>query len=142
MDKFLESIEKNKVAVIIIGLLAAALVFVGVSNKDNNSTPVAVDPYVAPQDYDVNPSDEGGYLNAVRSIGNPVLAVGSTNDLLEMGYNVCNALDSGETVASVAMKVGAVQDTTAGQEAAYAVIAGSVLYLCPEYKYQADALGN
>ena len=142
MDKFLASIEKNKVAVIIIGVLAAALVFVGVSNKDNNSAPVAVDPYVAPQDYDTNPSDESGYLGAVRSIGNPVLAVGSNSELLDMGYNVCNALDNGETVSSVALSVGAVQETTVGQEAAYAVIAGSVLYLCPEYKYQADALGN
>lgn len=142
MDKFLESIEKNKVAVIIIGVLAAALVFVGVSNKDNNSTPVAVDPYVAPQDMDTNPSNESGYLNAVRSVGNPVLAVGSNSELLDMGYNVCNALDSGQTVASIAITVGAAQDSTAGQEAAYAVIAGAVLYICPEYKYQAEALGN
>lgn len=142
MDKFLESIEKNKVAVIIIGLLAAALVFVGVSNKDNNSAPVALDPYVAPQDYDTNPSDESGYLGALRSLGNGVLSVGTTADLLEMGYNVCNALDNGETVASVAMMVGATQETAVGQEAAYGVIAGAVLYLCPEYKYQADALGN
>lgn len=142
MDKFLESIEKNKVAVMIIGALLVALVFVGVSNKDNNSSPAAMDPYVAPQDYDVNPSDESGYLGALRGLGNGVLAVGSNADLLEMGYNVCNALDSGQTVASIAIQVGGTQDTAVGQEAAYGVIAGAVLYLCPEYKYQAEALGN
>ena len=124
---------------LLAGLLVIPLVF-GLSACGNDSTPTTSEPYVAPQDYDTNPSDESGYIGAVRSVGNNVLAVGSNAELLEMGYNVCNALDSGETVGSVAIKVAAVQDTTAGQEAAYAVIAGSVLYLCPEYKYQAENL--
>lgn len=140
MDKFLENIEKHKVAIIIIAAILAVFAFIGTSGND--STPVAVDPYVAPQDYDVNPSDESGYLGALRGLGNGVLAVGSNADLLEMGYNVCNALDSGQTVASIAIQVGGSQDTAVGQEAAYGVIAGAVLYLCPEYKYQAEALGN
>lgn len=142
MDKFLENVEKHKIAIVIIAAILAVFAFIGTSGNDNNSAPVAVDPYVAPEDYDVNPSDEGGYLAALNSVGNPVLAVGSRSDLLDMGYNVCNALDSGQTVASVAVTVGGSQDTAVGQEAAYAVIAGAVLYLCPEYKYQAEALGN
>lgn len=140
MNKFLENIEKHKVAIIIIAAILAVFAFIGSSGND--STPAAVDPYVAPQDYDVNPSDESGYLGALRSLGNGVLAVGSNADLLEMGYNVCNALDSGQTVASVALQVGGSQDTAVGQEAAYGVIAGAVIYLCPEYEYQAEALGN
>lgn len=140
MDKFLENVEKHKVAIIIIAAILAVFAFIGSSGND--SAPVAVDPYVAPQDYDVNPSDESGYLGALRGLGNGVLAVGSNADLLDMGYNVCNALDSGQTVASIALQVGGSQDTAVGQEAAYGVIAGAVLYLCPEYKYQAEALGN
>lgn len=123
---------------LLAGLLVIPLAF-GLSacgSSDSTSSEV----YVAPQDTDVNPSDERGFITDVRSVNNIVLSVGSNADLLEMGYNACNALDDGETVGSLAIRLAATQDTTAGQEAAFAIIAGAVIHLCPEYEYQAKNL--
>lgn len=138
-------IERDMKKNLLAGLLVIPLAF-GLSSCGNDSSSVAsekyVEPeqYVAPEDYDVNPSDDYGYLAAIKSIDNQVLAYGSDNELLKMGRGACNALDSGETVSSLARRLGATQDTTEGEQAAAAVIAGAVIYLCPEYKYQADNL--
>lgn len=123
---------------LIAGLLIIPLMFgLSACSSDSSSTS---EPYVAPQDYDTNPSDESGYIAALHSVGNPVLEVGSRSELLEMGFNVCNALDSGETVSSIAIAIQASQDSEAGRQGGFAVIAAAVIYLCPEYKYQADNL--
>lgn len=121
-----------------IGLLVIPLAF-GLS-ACGSSESTSSEPYVAPQDMDTNPSDEQGFIAAVRSVDNQIIAYGSSSDLLEIGQNVCNSLDSGETVASIAVTLAATQDTTEGEQAAFAIIAGAVIYLCPEYKYQADNL--
>lgn len=124
---------------LLAGLLVIPLAF-GLSACGSDNSTTTSEPYVAPQDYDTNPSDEGGFIAAINSTGNQVLAVGSRSELLDMGYNVCNALDDGETVGSLAVKIGATQDTTEGEQAVAAIIAGAVVFLCPEYKYQADNL--
>ena len=125
---------------LLAGLLVIPLVFGLSACGSEESTPVTSEPYVAPQDTDTNPSDEYGYIAGIHSVGNPVLETGTRSELLEMGYNVCNALDSGETVRSIATMIQETQDTQNGREGGYAVIAAAVVYLCPEYKYQADNL--
>ncbi len=135
-------IERDMKKNLLAGLLVIPLAF-GISACSSDSTPVAsVEPeqYVAPRDYDVNPSDDYGYLVAIQSIDNSVLAYASSNELLKMGRGACNALDSGESISELARRLGATQDTTEGEQAAAAIIAGAVIYLCPEYKYQADNL--
>lgn len=122
---------------LLAGLLVVPLIF-GLSGCSSDSTASA--PYVAPQDQDTNPSDESGFIGAIRATGNDVLNSGSNSDLLELGYKTCNALDGGETVSSLAITLSATQDTSEGEQAAFALIAGAVVYLCPEYKYQADNL--
>jgi len=123
---------------LLAGLLVIPLAFGLSACGSDNST--SSEPYVAPQDADVNPSDEDGFVSEIRRTGNTVLNLGSQAQLLEMGYNACNALDNGESVGSLAIKLVQTQTTSEGERAVAIIIAASVIYLCPEYKYQAENL--
>lgn len=77
---------------------------------------------------------EAGYLSDVRGVDNDILAYGSDADLLNMGYNACNALDDGTSLNALLARTAGTMDTEEGRQAAFAVIAGALIYFCPEYK--------
>lgn len=147
MDKFLENIEKHKVAIIIIAAILAVFAFIGTSGNDSSSSSsTTMNDTIVPDEVDNYNSErlvvsESGYLRDVYSVGNSVLNGGTDQMVLDLGYAACDALDSGNTVSSMAMALGAeYRNDSVMREASFAVIAGAVLHLCPEYKYQADSL--
>ena len=95
-----------------------------------------------PSTPDVVPSNEELYLLGIKSMNNPILNVATDAQLLEMGYSVCEALNSGFTVDDIIAYM-AVQMAGEGMtsdvevEAVGYIIGAADSALCPE----SDALG-
>jgi len=83
-------------------------------------------------------SPEDQYINALRSMNNKYIASASDADLIDVGYSVCEAFDSGITVDELSSAL--VQEfsgqgitDTSFYEAIGMIIGASALVLCPQY---------
>lgn len=81
-------------------------------------------------------SNEQEYLISIRAMNNPILAVGSDEELLSMGYSVCELLGSGLTIDDI-IQLMATQMTQEGMtsdaefEAVGYIIGAAGYALCP-----------
>lgn len=84
-------------------------------------------------------SVEDEFLSDVHSNGGSRIRNVSDEELLGMGYEICDLLDSGNSVMDLARAVAMNgTDDEAQVKAITAVIAGAVVNLCPEYSYQLE----
>ena len=83
-------------------------------------------------------TEEDEYLADVHSVGNTYIENITDSDLLDLGYLVCEALDSGNTTDDLAYELASSgnYDDYESQQYAASIIAGAVVNLCPEYNYQ------
>lgn len=151
MKDFINKLTMNQKIAIVIGSILILLVAMSTFSTDSPTessssyTPPA-QTYTEPDPVDEynsrsTLSAEAAFLSDVHSLYNPILESGTDSQLLEMGYGACDSLDSGQTLSSLAIKFGNMYSgDPEGREAAYGIIAGAVLNLCPEYAYQADSL--
>jgi hypothetical protein len=92
---------------IIIVASLAAIALAGCSSQDAGPAPTVTITESAPApsiDDPPAPSLAGGeelYLLGLKSMGNPIIDIATDSQLLEMGYSVCEALESGFTVQDV-----------------------------------------
>jgi hypothetical protein len=81
---------------------------------------------------------EDEFLYDVHHVNNPIIERNTDKQILETGHTVCDTLDSGETVTTISnylMSTGDYEGDTAIEFVA-SMVAGAVINLCPEYKYQ------
>lgn len=130
--------------IFIIGAVVSAIVLTGCSGGEQEGRPketVTVTQEASPPSVDdgnVVMSDQEIYLNGLRSMGNPIIRVASDSDLLEMGYAVCDALESGFSVEDIIAymavemaKNGQTSDTEV--EAVGYIIGAASSALCSQY---------
>lgn len=130
--------------IFIIGAVVSAIVLTGCSGGEQEGIPketVTVTQEASPPSVDdghVVMSDQEIYLNGLRSMGNPIIRVASDSDLLEMGYAVCDALESGFSVEDIIAymavemaKNGQTSDTEV--EAVGYIIGAASSALCSQY---------
>jgi len=92
---------------IIIAAAISAVALVGCSSQSATPTVTVTQqaPLPAPSvDDPPAPSTMGNeelYLLGLKSMGNPIIDIATDAQLLEMGYSVCEALESGFTVQDV-----------------------------------------
>lgn len=87
---------------IIIVFMFAAATLVGCSTNTPPTATITVTERPTPsfsQQQDI--SDEELYLLALKSMNNPILNVATDEELLQMGYSVCDALNAGFTTDDV-----------------------------------------
>ena len=116
-------------------LVPLALLLSSCGSSDNSSAVIVPDAVDQQNSRDVA-ANEAGYLSDVRGTDNEILAYGSDADLLNMGYNACDALDDGTSLDALLARTAGTMDTEEGRQAAFAVIAGALIYFCPEYRDQ------
>jgi hypothetical protein len=95
--------------IMIVAAAAAAVIGVSAcSNTDAAPAPTVTVTQQAPAPTQDDPeppstamSNEELYLLGLRSMGNPIIDIASDSQLLDMGYSVCDALESGFTVDDV-----------------------------------------
>lgn len=130
-----------------ISIVAAlfALTFVLGACSTNSGTPqptVTVtqeptDTYEPPTVY----SDEEEFIYDMRSVDNWIINENTDAALIELGWGVCDVLDTGYTVEDIVYELvgsGTVA-TDAEIEFAGTLIAAAILDLCPEYSWQVDS---
>ena len=83
-----------------------------------------------------NAEDE--FLFDVHNVNNSVIENNTDEQIVKVGHIVCDTLDSGETVTTISnylMSTGDYEGDTAIEFVA-SMVAGAVINLCPEYKYE------
>lgn len=94
---------------IIIAVAISAVALVGCSSQSATPTPTvtvtqqapAPQPSVDDPPTQPNMSNEDLYLLGIKSMNNPILNIATDQELLSMGYSVCDALNAGYTVDDV-----------------------------------------
>jgi hypothetical protein len=92
---------------IVIAVAISALALVGCSSQSAAPSPtVTITEAVPAPSVDDPPTEstmnnEELYLLGLKSMGNPIIDIATDAQLLEMGYSVCEALESGFTVQDV-----------------------------------------
>lgn len=82
---------------------------------------------------DYTGGDEDAFLDAVNTNGNWVIATTSDSDLLDLGWTICDSLDTGASPDEIIEVLIDTAETTDDAEAFATVMAGAVVHLCPEY---------
>ena len=135
--------KKPLIAVLGAMTLAVSLTACGSSTDtsatDTYNTPapvVTVTEQAEPSSGFTNAEDE--FLSDVHGVNNSVIESNNDETIVETGHVICDALDEGNTVDDVVTYLSNTGDySTDNQvEFAAAMITGSVINLCPEYKYQ------
>lgn len=140
---------KNNKNVLIAAGVVALLVgafFAGSVGNNNSTTEPKPQPTNTwtPEPEVPSYSSEEEFLYAVNDMNNSVIAYTSDSDLLDMGWGVCDVLDEGYTLDDIADELIYNSDlsTETEFEAVGIIMAGAVMYLCPEYEYMVDDFIN
>jgi len=94
---------------IVIAASISAVALVGCSSQSASPAPTVtvIEQAPAPQPSVDDPptpstmSNEDLYLLGIKSMNNPILNIATDQELLNMGYSVCDALNAGYTVDDV-----------------------------------------
>ena len=116
-----------------VGLVIVVLLATG-RNGDSSSekTVVAVETTEAPAPAETSPNKYNQYYEHVLN-NSGIANTWTKAKVIEFGDLVCQALDEGNSVASVVAVVSNASDSNSDAELGAAVIYGAVTYLCPEY---------
>lgn len=134
-----------------IGLVLPGFVvlmfLIGSLSSDSSST-TASDTTVVTQptpEYTYVPptyTPEEQYLIDIHSVGDYTIEAESDDYLVELGHNVCDALDSGTTVTGLVQYLATSGAINGIGETAGVLIGASVRDLCPEYTGQLNDFIN
>lgn len=114
----------------LLAVAVLAVAFAGCSTKSEAPAETVVEPVDVP-DIDTSPvGDEDEYIHDARDFGGPGLDSIDDQLLIETGDAVCFALDAGVTPAEV-VQTGL--DSGLPEQALTAVIAASIVNLCPQH---------
>jgi hypothetical protein len=92
---------------IITAVAISAVALVGCSSQTGGPAPtVTITESVPAPSVDDPPTEsvmgnEELYLISLKSMGNPIIDISTDSELLDMGYSVCEALESGFTVEDI-----------------------------------------
>jgi len=132
--------KKPLIAVIGSVLLVLTLTACGggsTSATDTTDTTTSSDVVDTPVDSGFT-TNEDEFLYDVHGVDNSIIERNTDSRIVEVGHTVCDTLDSGETVTTISnylMSTGDYEGDTAIEFVA-SMVAGAVINLCPEYKYQ------
>lgn len=138
--------SKKKIVIAVVGAIALAILLSGCGGGGSTDTatptttvtettePVVVD---EPSGFT---SAEDEFLYDVHNVGNPTIERNSDAEIVSVGHTVCDTLDKGYTVSDVSEYLIGTGDYTTDNDIEFlsTMIAGAVVDLCPEYKYQID----
>ena len=137
---------KKKIVIAVVGAIALALLLSGCGGGGSTETAtptVTVTETTEPLDvYEPEPSGftnaEDEFLSDVHGVGNSVIESNSDEQIVSVGHTVCDTLDDGNTVSDVSAYLISTGDYTTDNDIEFVatMIAGAVVNLCPEYKYQ------
>lgn len=120
----------NKRIILGSSIIAAALMLGGCSTATDTTTTTTPEPTATW-------SAEDEFLSDLHSVGGFRTYNVTDEELIGMGYQVCDLLDEGATVMDL---TGAIAANDTGDEAQMqamtAVVASAVVNLCPRYKSQ------
>jgi hypothetical protein len=117
-------------------LLLASLAACGTNTTPTDTNTVAVAP--APVDTYVPPTPDEQFIYDLRNVGDSNIDGQSDSSLLELGHNICSALDEGNTVTDLINYLVNSGSITGIERTAGTLIAASVTDLCPEYTGQVN----
>lgn len=136
----------KKIIIAVVGAIALALFLSGCGGGGSTETAtptVTVTETTEPTDvYEpsgfTNAEDE--FLYDVHNVNNSVIESNSDEQIVSVGHTVCDTLDDGNTVSDVSDYLISTGDYTTDNDIEFiaTMIAGAVVNLCPEYKYQID----
>ena len=120
-------------------LLAAGLLLTGCAST-STPTPASSPSESVWSDTPVEVTPEDSYLYALHSVGNVYIEGNTDSDLVNLGYQVCSALDTGATVYDLVVSLVSTGDYTdqASQEFAGSIIGAAVANFCPVYSSQLE----
>jgi hypothetical protein len=140
--------SKKKIVIAVVGAIAllALLSGCGGGGSTDTATPTVTVTETAPADdtYDSSATDSGltnaedEFLYDVHGVGNSVIESNSDEQIVSVGHTICDTLGEGNTVNDVSEYLISTGDYTTDNDIEFVatMIAGSVINLCPEYKYQ------
>lgn len=76
-------------------------------------------------------SNESEMIDAIRAVHPDFWGV-NESDIVEVGYMMCEELRNGSTP----LEVGSYAESYIGTEATAAMLAGAIVYLCPDQEYK------
>lgn len=82
---------------------------------------------------DYTGGDEEAFLDAVNTNGNWVIQTTPDSEILDLGWTICETLDTGVSATEVIEVLIDTASTTDDAEAFATIMAGAVVHLCPEY---------
>lgn len=112
----------------------AALLLAGCSSSSSTDTVGSVSDSFQTEDYQTPvQTPEEQYLSDVKAQNNPDLMDETDADLLQVGYQTCEVLDSGYSVQEMVQYL--LSDNPSESEIAYMsiIIGNAIEYFCPEY---------
>ena len=118
----------------------AALLLAGCSTTSSSDTVDTVADNFQTQDYQAPvQTPEEQYLEDVKAQNNADLMDESDYDLLNVGYQTCEVLDSGYSIGEMVQYL--LSDNPSESDIKYMsiIIGNAVEYLCPEYMPQLDS---
>lgn len=124
------------VTILIAGLVLLSGCSTGTAEPKETVT-VTSEPNDTWSDYEV--ADEDAFIDFVNYNGNWVIASTSDSDILDLGWTICETLDRGIYAGDVVDTLVETAETTDDAEAYGTILAGAVVFLCPEY---ADAVSE
>jgi len=138
-----KQMKKPLIAVIGSALLVLSLTACGggstsaTDTTDTTDTTVVETPIDTPVDSGYTNAEEE-FLFDVHNVNNSVIESNPDEQIVSVGHIVCDTLDEGNTVSDVSDYLISTGDYTTDNDIEFvaSMIAGAVINLCPEYKYQ------
>lgn len=135
----------KQIGLVLLGFVVVLFLIGSLSSDSGSSTasdtvvtqPTPEDTYIAPT---YTPEEQ--YLMDIHNVGDYTIDRQSDSALVELGHNVCSALDSGGTVIELVRYLANSGAIDGIEETAGVLIGASVRDLCPEYTGQVNDFIN
>lgn len=135
----------KQIGLVLLGFVVVMFLIGSLSSDSGPSTasdtsvsePAPVDTYVPPT---YTPEEQ--FLMDIHNVGDYTIDRQSDSALVELGHNVCSALDSGGTVTELVQYLSNSGAIDGIEETAGVLIGASVRDLCPEYTGQVNDFIN